>query len=77
MLPEGAREALRGLPEVEEVEPYTAPEGQPGFRVHGKENADLPPALFRLASERNWPVRELRREVRTLETVFNELARGA
>jgi hypothetical protein len=26
-----------------------------------------------LAQTKNWPLRELRRDVRTLETVFNEL----
>ncbi len=36
--------------------------------------ADLCPAIYSLAREEDWPVRELRRDVRTLETVFNELA---
>ena len=32
--------------------------------------------LYDLARERDWPLRELRREVRTLETVFGELTRS-
>ena len=35
---------------------------------------DLCPAIYNLAREAGWPLRELRRDVRTLETVFNELA---
>jgi energy-coupling factor transporter ATP-binding protein EcfA2 len=31
---------------------------------------------LQLAREHDWPLRELRRDVRTLETVFNELATG-
>jgi hypothetical protein len=34
----------------------------------------LTPAIYNLARRRDWPVRELRRDVRTLEMVFNELA---
>jgi len=37
-------------------------------------DADLCPAIYNLAREEGWPLRELRRDVRTLETVFNELA---
>jgi ABC-2 type transport system ATP-binding protein len=38
---------------------------------------DLCPAIYNLAREHDWPLRELRRDVRTLETVFNELATAA
>ena len=38
------------------------------------DRTDLCPAIYELAREHNWPLRELRRDVRTLETVFNELA---
>ena len=37
---------------------------------------DLCPAIYAAARQMDWPVRELRRDVRTLETVFNELAMG-
>jgi hypothetical protein len=39
--------------------------------------SDLCPAIYELAREHDWPLRELRRDVRTLETVFNELATAA
>ena len=47
------------------------------FRIRGSNDTDLRPAIYQLAREKNWPLRELRRDVRTLETVFNELATAA
>lgn len=44
------------------------------YRVLGLPGADLTPAIFRLAKAKDWPLRELRHERRTLESVFNELA---
>jgi ABC-2 type transport system ATP-binding protein len=64
---------LRRLNGVQEVERIAAPDGQ-GYRVHGANGRDLRPDLYQLAREKNWPLRELRRDARTLETVFNELA---
>ena len=43
-------------------------------RARAASGADLRPAIYDLAREQGWPLRELRRDVRTLETVFNELA---
>ncbi len=48
----------------------------PGYRLHGTRGADLAPAVYQLASSNGWPVRELRSDVRTLESVFNEMAAG-
>jgi ABC-type multidrug transport system ATPase subunit len=45
------------------------------FEVNVDSSEDICPAIFRLAADNNWPVAELRRSERTLETVFNELAR--
>jgi len=43
------------------------------FRISGHQKTDLRDDVYRLARGKGWPVRELRREARTLETVFNEL----
>jgi ABC-2 type transport system ATP-binding protein len=75
--PPKALEALRGLGGVSRVEVSGTPEGYSAYRIHGKsqkDGADLCPAVYGLAREQNWPLRELRPDVRTLETVFNELA---
>jgi ABC-2 type transport system ATP-binding protein len=73
--------ALMGLGNVKGVESIEGADGaarEPGFptyRVLGRDGeADLCPAIYDLAREHNWPVRELRQDVRTLESVFNELA---
>ncbi len=74
---DGVRAALGGLPGVELVEARRAPDGYPAFYARGKDGSDLSPAIFELAKTKGWPVRELRRETRTLESVFNQLATAA
>jgi ABC-2 type transport system ATP-binding protein len=44
------------------------------YHVRGLEGKDLRPAIYDLAREKAWPLQELRRDVRTLEAVFNEMA---
>ena len=68
--------AVRGLGVVQGLEPIESSDGYPAYRVLGRPDGgtELCPKLYDLARERGWPVRELRRDTRTLETVFNELA---
>jgi ABC-2 type transport system ATP-binding protein len=90
--PAGADRALRNLSGVRGVERTRTPDGYPVYRVLGQPTpphshaptppdpsggADLCPAIYNLAREEGWALRELRRDVRTLETVFNELAMAA
>ena len=70
-------QALHSLDEVQSVEQVHIPNGYPAYRIHGQENGDLCPAIYNLAHRENWPVRELRHDIRSLETVFNELATAA
>lgn len=63
---------LQALDEVRTVEPAESTEGT-AYRILGREHADLRPAVYALARERDWPLRELRRDLRTLERVFNDL----
>ncbi len=73
----GADADLHGLDNVKGVSTFLSEDGYPAYRVlgnSGSDGADPCPAVFELAKAQNWPVRELRRDVRTLETVFNELA---
>ena len=72
-----AEKALGALSGVRQVVPLHTTDGYAGFRIVGKEDFDLCPAVFDLARQQGWPLRELRREVRTLENVFNELATAA
>lgn len=75
-VPTGVDDALRSLSGVEDIEPIETPDGYPAFRVLGEDTdgIDLCPAIYDLARNEGWPVRELRPDARTLETVFNELA---
>lgn len=66
---------LRGLDQIgsvhrEEVEGWTR------FRMHAKGQEDPREELFRLASEKRWPVRELSLRRATLEDAFAEITAG-
>ncbi|MBI1879546.1 MAG: ATP-binding cassette domain-containing protein [Chloroflexi bacterium] len=70
----GLDRSLKALNGVRQVEALHTPDGYPAYRIMGQDHTDLCPAIYDLARQENWPLRELRRDVRTLETVFNELA---
>jgi ABC-2 type transport system ATP-binding protein len=74
---EAAERSLRSLPGVKSVEPGRNAEGFPSYRIQGQDKADLCPAIYELARSQGWPLRELRRDVKTLESVFNQLAATA
>lgn len=65
---------LAALPQVAHVSAERNRDGYPVYRVQGEQRADLCPAIYQSAVQNEWPVRELRDEVRSLERVFNELA---
>jgi ABC-2 type transport system ATP-binding protein len=71
-----ARADLAGLQGVRRVEVNSTSDGI-AYHVEGTDGVDLRPAVFELARNKRWPVIELRRDLRTLETVFNELATAA
>ena len=71
---DGAGAALLQLPGVQgSEEGRHTPAGHALYRVAASQNQDLSLAIYRLAQERDWPVRELRNDTRALESVFNEL----
>ena len=70
----GVSEALTELEGVEDVELLPAVNGHVSYRVQGTAVTDLTPTIYRTAAQHGWPVRELRRDVQTLEAVFNKLA---
>jgi ABC-2 type transport system ATP-binding protein len=65
---------LRTLAGVRSVELIPSPYGHPTFRVRGDGATDLCPAVYALASSQQWPVRELRADRQTLESIFAKLA---
>ena len=64
---------LNHLDGVKKVKCQRMREGYYSCEIVGDTGVDLCPAIYDLAREEQWPLRELRRDVRTLETVFNEL----
>jgi ABC-2 type transport system ATP-binding protein len=64
---------LQGVKGVSSVEFDPLPDGHT-YRIRPTDSLDLRPAIYTLARDKGWAVKELRRDVRTLETVFNELA---
>jgi len=72
----GVEDELRALPNVVGVEVMQSLNGFPAYRVGGQPGTGdhLCPAIYDLAREYDWSLRELRRDVRTLESVFNEIA---
>lgn len=76
----GTADELRRVEGVRAVERVPLADGA-GYRIKATEpngsapaSPDLRPAIYDLAREKGWPLTELRRDVRTLEAVFNELA---
>jgi ABC-2 type transport system ATP-binding protein len=79
----GVADKLRKVDAVRSVESIPSARGA-GYRIKaaqsvdadaaGTRSLDLRPAIYDLARENGWPLTELRRDVRTLEAVFNELA---
>jgi ABC-2 type transport system ATP-binding protein len=72
-----AEELLAGLAGVRAVEQLAGDTGQVTYRVRGEGGVDLCPEIYRLSAEQGWPLRELRRDVQTLERVFNQQAVAA
>ena len=70
-------EDLKSLAGVKNVKKHISINQECSFIIEGKAQSDLTPIIYRLAAEKQWPLRELRNDVRTLETVFNELAIAA
>lgn len=69
-----ATSLIKQLTDVVSVKKEFVPGGNPLFYIQGKPDSDLTPKIFKLSVEKNWPVRELRKDVHTLESVFNDLA---
>jgi ABC-2 type transport system ATP-binding protein len=74
---DGVDRALRSLSGVRGIERAQTPDGFVEYRVLGMGDVDLCPAIYDLARQGDWPLRELRRDVKTLESVFNQLATEA
>ncbi|MBN1248401.1 MAG: ATP-binding cassette domain-containing protein [Anaerolineae bacterium] len=75
----GVEAQLRRLKPARDVSAFRSIDGYPAYRVLGKSDAGdhLTPEIYGLARAHDWPLRELRKDARTLETIFNELVQSA
>jgi len=68
-----AREALEKIAGVTRVDHSMVEGGFIRYRLQLSDGRDVAEAVSTLAREKSWPLRELRRDDRTLEQVFREL----
>jgi ABC-2 type transport system ATP-binding protein len=75
ILDEGEPDVTRELESLDGVRSVTRTRSDEGlvYRVTASDRRDLRGAIFDRVKRRGWRLRELRRDVRTLEAVFNEL----
>jgi len=72
--PPDAAGALGALPGAHDVQIILDEPDRKTFRITGSAEADMCPSIYHLARDRNWELTELRKETRTLESVFSMLA---
>ncbi len=72
--PQDVVSSLQTIAGVDSVETLKSSDGCSTYRLKGSSHADLCPAVYELASRSGWHLTELKHEVKTLESVFNELA---
>ncbi|MCB0063607.1 MAG: ATP-binding cassette domain-containing protein, partial [Caldilineaceae bacterium] len=65
---------LKTIKGVKTVDRIGSGHGHAIYRVSGEKSTDLCPAIYHIASTNQWPVRELRSDRQTLESVFSQLA---
>jgi ABC-2 type transport system ATP-binding protein len=68
-----ANETLNELEGADHVESFLTTDGYPAYRITSTSD-DINQQIYRLVNQNDWPLRELKFDVRTLETIFNELA---
>lgn len=69
-----ARRAFENIPEVSHLEYVGRTDRQfHTFALHLEGESDIADDVWKICTTNNWPVRELRRDDRTLEQVFREL----
>ncbi len=66
---------LGDLEGVGMIRPFRSPDDYPAYRISG--GSDITPQIYAAARERDWALRELRRDTVTLESFFNQLATTA
>ena len=74
--PEDAAKALEELPGVRKVIPSKTDKGWRAYAIRVESQTDVREAILDLTTAKGWRIRELHRQLPTLEDVFVELAAG-
>ena len=72
-----ARRIFEQLPGVASVSESGSSDGYHRFRLELEQNRDVGEEVFRAVTAQGWPLRELRRDDKTLEHVFRELTQAS
>lgn len=71
----GIYESFAGIPSISRIQDFRTSDGYPAYRITS--DADITPVIYNIARDHNWEVREIRRDIVTLESFFNQLAMSA
>ena len=66
-------EGLKGLANITKVETKEKSGELARFLVEARKGCDIRPDLFKIATEKNWPLFELREDQLSLEEIFSRL----
>ena len=72
---EDAPAALAGIDGITQIQAIRSRDDYPAYRITS--SADITPTIYHIARDRDWAVREIRRDSVTLESFFNQMATTA
>ena len=67
--------SLAGIDSITQIQAIRSLDDYPAYRITS--SADITPTIYRIARDKDWAVREIRRDNVTLESFFNQMATTA
>ena len=67
--------SLKAIDGIGQIQAIRSRDDYPAYRIAS--SADIMPAICQMAREKEWPIREIRRDSATLESFFNQMAATA
>lgn len=68
-------EMLANIDAITHIQDFRSTDGYPAYRITSTD--DIMPVIYNIARDNGWAVREIRRDIVTLESFFNQLAMSA
>jgi len=72
---DNVKELLSNIDAITNIQSYRSNDDYPAYRITSKD--DITPTIYNIARDNDWAVREIRRDIVTLESFFNQLAMSA